>query len=294
MTKAEKARAAKIAVGCYMASYTTLKTGKQAVMVGTKSEVKQRLRSHGGLKNRVRVQLFTADGWKLVLDNDKEKPVNSLFSEQELWDVNRKNMSFDHLEDLFGGTLPLPGDSEKADKPLADITEVSARTIAEPAGGEQGLDVGGCIIQSSPRPELIRDLRIGLDVVESAFRKMLELPDGFGDIFHSLSNCLCACCLDRGVNIYIGNRKHGYKAWLWCEDKTMASYYKPCCTKEDTAKGMFGMIIRSYLAQRLADRLARGDWHEGELPPDTESLVIDDYGLTYFGSCGDFITEELA
>jgi len=115
MTQKEKRNAAKIKIGIYMCVYYTLVTNKESTMVGTKSEIKARLKNHGGLKNSVIVQQWDGKSWTNVLSNCSVNPVNTLFTEKDLWDINTKNMNFDHLEDFFGGTLPLPGlEKEKA------------------------------------------------------------------------------------------------------------------------------------------------------------------------------------
>lgn len=113
MTDLEKRNAAKIRAGVYMLNYITLTTRKESVLVGTKSEVKARLRAHGGLLSDVIVQRCEGGSWKIVLHNSVYRPVNTLLSEKELWAINAKNMNFDHLEDFFGGTLPLPVDTDK-------------------------------------------------------------------------------------------------------------------------------------------------------------------------------------
>ena len=100
MAKKEKS-AAKIRVGIYMCSYETLITHKQSTLIGTKSEVKARLKTHGGLKNKVLVLQWDGKVWVRVLFNSDSSPVNTLFTEDELWDINTKNINFDHLEDFF-------------------------------------------------------------------------------------------------------------------------------------------------------------------------------------------------
>jgi len=90
MTERERKQAAKIRKGIYMLHYIQLRSGKKKTLVGTKYEVKRRLKAHGGLLNQVHVSRFNGKSWVRVLMNGDYEPVNTLFTKEELWNINTK------------------------------------------------------------------------------------------------------------------------------------------------------------------------------------------------------------
>lgn len=115
-----RANTAKIVIGCYMVRYYTLNTNKKSFLVGTKTEVKSRLKTHGGLVNDVFITKWDGRSWNVVLDNNAAIPINTLFTANELVCINIRNDHYDHLEDLFGGDVcPLP----KTPEVVAAISE---------------------------------------------------------------------------------------------------------------------------------------------------------------------------